>query len=83
MRDLLGEYGTLGKREVRDKLGDSNAVFKPSTSAAYIHYYELQPVNGEPRYAKITCKTNYGTIYDAYVCSPDDTIYDNSLYERG
>lgn len=82
MRDLLYEYGTLGNKEVREKIGDCNAYYKAFNSTGYTHFYELKPVNGEPRYAKIVCQVDYGKIYDAYVCTPDDADYDNPLYER-
>lgn len=81
MRDLLGEYGTLGNRELRDRIGPSNSIYKSFNSASYKHYYELQTENGEPRYAYITCQTDYGKIYDAYICTPDEILYDDPLYE--
>jgi len=82
MRDLLYQYGgDLGNRELREILGDSNAYYKSFNSTGYFHYYELQPKNGEPRYARICCQTTYGKIYDAYVCTRDDIIYDNPLYD--
>ena len=82
MRDLLGKYGTLGDRELRNKIGDANVVCKVFNNASYRHYYELKPENGEPRYAYIVCQTYYDKIYDAYVFTPTDTIYDNPLYEQ-
>ena len=82
MRELLNEYGTLSKHEVRDVLGDSNVIAKHSNSAGSTHYYELEPVNGEPRYAEIVCQVDYGKIYYAYVCTTDDTFYDNPLYGK-
>lgn len=81
MRDLLGEYGTLGVKEVRDRIGPANDTYKSFNNASYRHYYELQPENGEPRYAYIVCQTEYGKIYDAYVCTPYETLYDDPLYE--
>ena len=81
MRDLLNEYGDLGNREVREILGDANVIYKHSQGADYTLIYELKPVNGEPRYARIDCQTEYGKIYDAYVCTTTDTDYKNPLYE--
>ena len=82
MRELLMTYGTLGNSALRNVIGSSNSTYKSSNSAAYRHYYELQPENGEPRYAYIVCQTEYGKIYDAYVCTPDEVIYDNPLYKQ-
>ena len=66
-----------------DTLVYSDEYYKAFNSTGYTHFYELKPVNGEPRYAKIICQVDYGKIYDAYVCTPDDADYDNPLYERG
>ena len=79
MRELLSEYRSLGVPEVRDRIGDANAEEKFFNCTGYDYYYELAPENGEPRYAYICAAAPYGRIIDAYLSTPDETIYDDPL----
>ena len=81
-RALLAENGENDISRLFDKIG------KPGFNTHYFNhtadtcYYELAPKNGEPRYAYITTQTQYGKIYDAYVCTPDSCDFDNPLYQQ-
>ena len=81
MRELLNLYGTLNNRALRGMIGPANVIYKAFNSTGHVHCYELQPENDEPRYAYIVCQTEYGKIYYAYVCTSDETLYDDPLYE--
>lgn len=80
MRKLLTEHPDLGAKEVRNAIGTPNCIIHSSNSAGSRVYYELKPENGEPRYVYISAQSDYGDIYDAYVCTEDSTDYDNPLY---
>ena len=82
MRTLLAGYNTL--QEVIDdgKLGHPNAVTIKNGFDLGRYYYELKPVNGEPRYAAIHTSGAYGRIIEAFECTDSDADFDNMIVEH-
>lgn len=81
LRDLLREYKRLDAPELKEKLGQPNALRKYVHYDAYEHYYELTDRNGRPCYAEIQTDAPYGEIWNAFLCSPYITYYDYTLWD--
>ena len=79
MRKLLS--GAASMEDVYAAAGTPNASYKAFNSTGYEYFYELRSSEKEPRYANICASSPKGYIIDAYVCTPDETIYDNPLKE--
>ncbi|MBP3856885.1 MAG: DUF5104 domain-containing protein [Ruminiclostridium sp.] len=70
MGALLDKYGKRPPKELWDIIGEPNAQIKWYNCTGYDIYYELQPEDGEPRYAYICVDGKYRfEIYSAYLCS--------------
>ncbi|SCW26619.1 protein of unknown function [Ruminococcaceae bacterium YRB3002] len=82
MREVLAGYDTL-----QDAI-DAGAIGHPNCNPLYngvnLHeyYYELQPVNGEPRYAFIRTSGDYGAVQAAYEYTETSGDYDNPIVEH-
>lgn len=80
-RALLAENGDNDISRLFDKIGKPGFSIHYFNHTSYTSYYELAPKNGEARYAYIITRTEYGQIFDAYVCTPDSCDFDNPLYQ--
>ena len=79
MKELLEKVVDLDDKLFVDTVGQPNAVFKAFNATGTDYYYELQPENGEPRYAYIVTATPYGRIINGYLCTPFETDYSYEL----
>ena len=83
MREYLARFETL--QEAIDEGGIGQPNCNPVYNGGVVsneYYYELQPVNGEPRYAFIRTAGAYGRIIEAVECTPDDADFDNMIREH-
>jgi len=82
MRDVLSRYDTLQDAIDAGELGHANC--NPLYNGVDLHeyYYELQPVNGEPRYAFIRSNSTYGAVLVAYEYTETGGDYDNPIVEH-
>ena len=80
MREYLSGFETLQEAIDGGGIGrpNSNPVYRGGV-VSNEYYYELQPVNGEPRYAHIRTSGPYGRIIQAVECTPDGADYDNMI----
>lgn len=63
-------------------LGEPNVSIKYDNHTGYDYYYELEPENGEPRYAHIVTSSPSGKCIDAFLLSDtDDFGYKRVLLE--
>ena len=82
LRDLLKDNDRLDAPALSEKLGQPNAFCKYFNSTGYDYYYELADRNGMPCYADICTDSPAGEIFSAFICTPYETDYDFSLFER-
>ncbi|MBR5089646.1 MAG: hypothetical protein IK093_09465, partial [Ruminiclostridium sp.] len=75
MGALLDKYGKRPAKELWDILGEPNAMLKWYDGSGTDRYYELQPENGELRYAFFHTDYYDNKIYSAYLCSPERYFY--------
>lgn len=83
MREYLADFETLQEAIDAGGIGQPNA--NPVYNGGIVsceYFYELQPVNGEPRYAHIRTAGQYGRIIEAYLSTPDSTDYDHMIVEH-
>lgn len=79
MKKLLEKVVNLDDKLFVDTVGQPNAIFKAFNATGTDYYYELQPENGEPRYAYIVTSESYGRIIYGYLCTPFETDYSYEL----
>ena len=79
MRDVLSNYDTLREAIDEGPLGEPNWNPVHDGSVSNEYYYELQSVDGEPRYAFIRTRGEYGPVISAYEYSETDGDYDNPI----
>ncbi len=79
MSQYLSQYNTLREAIEAGGIGHPNVEIEYSNSAGIIYFYELAPENGEARFARISANSSYGRITNAYLCSPDESFYDQSI----
>ena len=82
MRTLLAGYNTLQEAIDDGVLGHPNAVTIKNGFDLGRYYYELKPVDGEPRYAAIHTAGAYGRIFEAFECTETGGDFDNMIVER-
>ena len=80
LRTLLAKSGSLDDPELKAKIGEPGNERTSYSSAGVTYYFEIQPKDGKPQYAYIIAQTNWGKIYDAYLCTEESTDFDNPLY---
>jgi len=74
MGELIEKYGELSPADVWVEIGEPNAQISWYNSTGCDCYYELQPEDGEPRYAHICASRYRGNIYYAYLCTPEKSL---------
>ena len=74
MREYLAQFVTL-----REAIDAGGMGYPNCTDNINRNFYELKPVNGEPRYAVITTAGEYGRIIQAVECTGDSSDYDNMI----
>ena len=79
---MLKDNDRLDAPALSEKLGQPNAFCKYFNSTGYDYYYELADRNGMPCYADICTDSPDGEIFSAFICTPYETDYDFSLFER-
>ena len=79
MKKLLEKVVNLDDALFVNTVGQPNAEYKYYNATGSDYYYELQPENGEPRYAHIVTSTQYGRIINGYLCTPFETDYSYEL----
>ena len=82
MHDYLAQFTTLQEAIDAGGIGQPNVIPLRDGIDLGEYFYELQPVDGEPRYADIQTSGPFGRIIVAYECTETSADYNDCIVER-